>query len=133
MSIVKNRLGIVAGAISAMIVIGIGEVVIDKNFPHPPMDMNNKAAVAEMISYQPLHSFIALLANYAFASFVGGIFATLVSGRQTNNPAFVTGLLLMLAGIANLIMIRQPLWFAIASSLVYIPCSILGFVVVRKK
>jgi hypothetical protein len=133
MSVSKNRIGIAVGAITAMILIAVGEMVIDKQFPHPPIDVKDKAAVAAMMSHMPMNFFLALIANYAFASLVGGVVATLVSGRSTNNPPVVTGLLLMLAGIVNLVMLPHPFWFGVASSLVYIPFALLGFMVAKRK
>lgn len=129
----KNRFGIAAGAIGAMVVMGIMEVIIDKNFPHPPYNMKDTAATEAIIRNLPASFFFAMLANYAVASLLGGIIASLVSGRQSNNPAFITGLLLMLAGLVNLITIYHPLWFSIISTLLYIPFAYLGFILVKRK
>jgi uncharacterized membrane protein YccC len=41
-------------------------------------------------------------------------------------PALFVGGILTALGVMNIVSIPHPLWFAVASTLLYIPCSLLG-------
>ena len=74
-----------------------------------------------------------LLVNYAVASFIAGLTATLIARRNTMRPAIVVGIVLTLAGLYNVLFLPHPLWFALVNLLVYLPFTFIGYLLVRKK
>jgi hypothetical protein len=103
-------------------------------FQHPAVDMKDPKTISNMMTSMPVAAFIWILLGYAFSSFVGGLIATVISGRQKMNAALIVGAFLMVGGIMNLIMIPfHPMWFMIADVCIYIPCSWLGYMVVRSR
>jgi hypothetical protein len=134
MAITKNILPVVVGAISSMILIEAGEWGIHFLYPLPPgTDVRNMEALGNAIRQMPTGAFIALLANYVFAAFVGGAVASLVSSRVRKIPAIVVGVVLTIAGLMNAIMLPNPIWFKIANLLIYLPSAYLGYLLVRKE
>ncbi len=134
MSIAKNVLPVVAGAMGAMMLITLGETGIHKMYPLPPgTDIHNKEALSSAIALMPAMAFVLLLVNYVVCSFAGGVISAVVSGRTTKTPSMIVGGLLTLAGVFNLIAVHHPLWFSLINVLVYFPCAYLGYHLLKKE
>lgn len=132
MKFTRYILPVVVGAMAAMMLIKVGEYFITAKYFPLHVDVNDKAALATAIASMPSAAFLALLANYAVASFLGGLIAAIVAGRQVMRPSIIVGVVLTLAGLFTVISIPHPMWFTIVNLLVYIPCASLGYLTVRK-
>ncbi|MGZ3699895.1 MAG: hypothetical protein ACXVCH_17515, partial [Bdellovibrionota bacterium] len=97
-------------------------------FP-PPAGMNfqDPQAVAAFIAGLPVAAFLLMLITFALGSLVGGLIATRVSKEPGPRPALMVGILLTAFGIMNLRAVAHPMWFSVASTLIYCPFSWLGF------
>jgi hypothetical protein len=134
MKFTQYVLPVVAGAMAGMILISFGQQGMQLVYPMPAgTNINDKVGLGRAIAQMPMGAFVLLLANYCVCSFLAGIIATYVAKRVTGRPAIVVGIVLTLAGVANVVTIPHPLWFSIVSCLVYLPCSYLGYLVARKK
>ncbi|HTF56113.1 MAG TPA: hypothetical protein VK661_02500 [Planctomycetota bacterium] len=121
----RGILATVGGLVAAAIVLMIFQKVGHWIYPMPAgLDVKNKEAMGAWISQLPLGAFLLLLAGYAVGSLAGGATAALIGG--TLRPALVTGGVLMLMGIANLLMIPHPIWLAVTSLALYLPLAWLG-------
>ena len=130
----KRILSVLAGVAVAMVIISLLEMAGGKIYPPASAsDFSNAQVLDKLMSKMPIGEFIWLLAGYAIGSFAGGITATLVSGRDINGPAVITGGIVMVGGILNLLDIPHPFWFSITSLLMYVPFAFLGYLVARKK
>ena len=124
---------VIAVAISMTFVMGF-EYIGGYIFQRPPGDMKDPKAISNMMASMPITAFLWILLGYAISSFVGGLIATLISGRYKATPALIVGLVLMAGGIMNIIMIPyHPLWFMICDILVFLPFAWLGYFLVRAK
>jgi hypothetical protein len=134
MAITKNILPVVVGTIASLILIRAGEWGIHFLYPLPPgTDLHNMGSLGNAIRQMPAGAFIALLANYAFAAFAGGVVASLVSNRVHKVPAIVVGIVLTVAGLMNAVMLPNPVWFKIANLFIYLPLAYMGYLLVRKE
>ena len=121
------------------LVVSLGLIMASENiggyiFQHPAVDMKDPKTVSNMMASMPIAAFLWLLLGYAVSSYIGGLIATLISGRQKMQPALIVGAFLLVGGIMNLISIPyHPLWFMIADVAVYFPFALLGYVTVKKK
>lgn len=133
--IVNYILPVVAGTMSGMMLTVFGEMSIHHLYPPPVgISLENKVALAEFIASMPVKAFMLLLANYAVCSFIAGIVATIVAGRNTKIPAIIVGMLISLCAIYNIVkMPSQPMWFVAFSILLHIPLTLLGYYTARKK
>ncbi len=133
MRIWKNILAVIVGIITALILISAGEYIMQYMFPLPAgTNTKDSKALVAAFAHMPASAFIFLLINYMIASFMGGLVATLTSGRTKAIPALIIGVFLTVAGIAYNLQVPNPTWFAIISLLVYIPMAYGGFTTVRK-
>jgi hypothetical protein len=121
----KTTLGLIAGIIVAFVIISLNEHITSSMHPAPEgMNMNDIEVVKSYISTMPITAFLTILLGYSVASFVGAFTATYIS--KIIRHSFIVALILILANTANLLMIPHPVWFAIASSLIYLPFAWLG-------
>ncbi len=76
--------------------------------------------------FEPRHFVFPFLAH-ALGTLAGATTACLLSTRRTAGPAYTVGLLFLLGGIANVIMLPAPMWFnATDLVLAYLPFAWLG-------
>ena len=133
MGVTKYILPVIAGATGGMILISCGEWCMHLLYPMPPgSDPLRAASLADYIANLPTQAFVILIVNYIVCAFLAGIIASVVVRRASSTPAIVVGIVLTLAGLFNAIHMPQPLWVSIASVLVYLPFTYLGYIVVRK-
>jgi hypothetical protein len=74
--------------------------------------------VKAYIATLPLSAMLVVLTGWLIATFAATWLAARIAG--TPEPGYIVGALLLCAGIANAFMIPQPVWFSIASFVIYI-------------
>ena len=117
--IVKNVLGIVAGAIIGAVVnmalIIIGPMII----PTP------EGLRAGIHLFEPKHFIFPFLAH-ALGTLVGALIAMAIADAKVRT-AYVIGVLFLIGGIANAFSIPAPTWFIVLDLIVaYIPMAYLA-------
>jgi hypothetical protein len=121
----KSILSIIGGIVIAFAIIMLMQSISMKMYPVPQgLDLNDPEVMKAYITSMPFAAFLWILAGYAIASFAGGMVATGLS--KILRQSFIVAMVLMMANAANLMMIPHPVWFAIASSLIYFPFAWLG-------
>ncbi|HMG15705.1 MAG TPA: hypothetical protein VK590_09670 [Saprospiraceae bacterium] len=122
--------GVVAGSMIMFIVETLGHKVY-------PIAMNlesaTKEAKANYMKSLPVEALLMIILAWAVGAFVAGIVSTLISKDSTSFTALRSGGILFALSIFNMIVIPHPIWFWIAGLLVFIPCSWLGFRLIRRK
>ena len=117
--------GVIGGIALAFIVVQAAEMIVHTLYPPPAgTDMRNMAAVKAFVATLPATAFLLVLGGWMVGTFAGTSAAAKIGRSST--PAYVVGALLLCAGIANAVMIPQPLWFSIASFVIYIAMTIAG-------
>jgi hypothetical protein len=124
---------IVVGVVSAALVIIALNTFLGRVFPVPGLNpLQPVEELRSQVAALPRTSWILLLVAYAFASFVGGLAASLTAGRILARPALVTGLILMIAGTYGVMVVYQPLWFRAVSFLTY-PMAYVAHLLIRRR
>ncbi len=95
------------------------------------LDPSNREALADWVKTLPPTAFLMVLASYAVGCLAGGWVAARVA-HGAKVPSLVVGGLFTIAGFANLAAIPHPLWFAVVSSLTYLPSAWLGATLARR-
>ena len=130
----KNVLAVVVGALAGMVLIVLMQNIINMIYPLPAgTDMYDTESARKAISMLPTNALVLALVNYTIASFIAGMLATLLSKRETKNPPLVVGAILMVAGLWNIFLLHEPVWFSIISLFTYMPFTYLGYLMMRKK
>jgi hypothetical protein len=125
---IRRIVAIFLGLIAAMAVVALTDGIVGKVFPPPAgTNFNDAEAVKAVMLAMPIKAFLLLLVGYAIASFVGGVVATLLSGRQMVRPSVVVGIVLTAGGLMNALALPHPIWFVAINALIYLPAAWLGY------
>ncbi len=123
---ILRRIGAVAlGVILAVAIVQVAEFIVHKMYPPPPgYNMRDMNDVKKFVASLPVTAMVLVLAGWLVATLVGTFVAAKI-GRSFV-PGYIVGVFLVAGGIANALMIPQPLWFSIASFVIYIGGTIAG-------
>ena len=126
--IASTAAGLAAGIVLIMAVQALGL----RLYPLPPdTDLADPEALARVVRDAPVGALLMVELSYAAGSLAAGMVVGLLSGRAYL-PAGVIGGLLTVAGLANLAAVPHPAWFAVVSTVTYLPGTMLGVLAVRR-
>jgi hypothetical protein len=129
-----NVMAVVVGTAVGMLCIVFMQMGIYHFYPLPPgTDLYDAASAQVALSAMPAIVLWLLTASYVIGSLIAGIVASLISKRNTKNPALICGVLMAISGIINVTTIHYPLWFTVATFFAYLPFAYVGYIIVRKK
>ena len=122
------------GLIVAMLIITFMESLNARLHPFPAdMAPEDHLAMQTYISTLPPTAFIIMLAGYLVASLCCGMVIRLIARSADKTPAYLAGIGLMTAGIVNFFSFEHPWWAIVIGLLIFLPATLLGFSLVRKK
>jgi hypothetical protein len=125
--ILRSVGAVMAGLIVGVIVVGGTEAVTSKLYPLPPgIDSSNMEAVREHVANVPAAALLLVLSGWGIASIVGSWLATRLGPSRHAGHGATVGLLLLSAGVANMMMLPHPAWFWAAALVVFPLCTYLG-------
>ena len=124
----KNKiLAVVAGVISGWVIVALGNVISSRIFPAPlDMDYTDKVALKAFIDGLPLSAFLLMVLIWPVSVFAGAWITGKMAKDNWQKLCIITGVVLLLANIANMFVIPQPLWMNITAILMYVPLAYLG-------
>ncbi len=123
----RDTLSVLAGIATGFIVISLVEMGRVLLFP-PPSDFafTDKEALKVYLKNAPVEIFLFKALAWSLGSFSGGLITSLIAKGRKIESALITGIVLLIAGLINLITIPHPVWFWIIGLAVYLPCAYLG-------
>jgi len=128
-SVLAVVFGLILGAAVILAVQALGHQV----YPIPEgLDVRDPEALKAYVAEAPVGVLLFVLAAYALGSFAGGAFAGWYARRAPATHGLIVGAVLLAGGVANLLMIPHPAWFAVACVAVFVPAAYLGARLVRK-
>ena len=123
----KNILSVIAGIMVAFMLFGGIEKLSHQIYSLPKdLDPNDSEVMKVFMSQIPVGALVMILLAYIVGSFGGGLITGLIASEKRTQMGITTGVVLLILGISNLIMIPHPLWFSIASILLYVPAAYAG-------
>jgi putative effector of murein hydrolase LrgA (UPF0299 family) len=125
MNILRRVGAVIVALIVAFLLVAGAEGIAHKIHPPPPgTNMQDMNQVKAFVATLPLSVLLIVLTGWLIATFVATWLAARIAG--TPIPGYVVGALLLCAGIANAFIIPQPIWFSIASFVIYIGATWVG-------
>ena len=125
--LVKNILAVILGIIIGSVV-NMGIIMISGSIIPPPQDADittMEGLKSTMHLFEPKHFIFPFLAH-ALGTFIGAIIAAIIAATHKTKFALAIGVFFLIGGIANVIMLPSPIWFAILDlGAAYIP---MGFI-----
>jgi len=127
----RKILAVVVAMITAVGIIWVAYMISTMNAPFYPknleyMSPSDKAAYMQTV---PTSTFITVLIGYVLAAFAGGFISSRMGRRWSPGMslAIVVGVLLIFGDLLMIWLWPQPGWFIIASLVVFIPVSLIGY------
>ncbi len=126
--VVKNILAFVAGAVLGSVVNML--IIMLSSFVIPPplgADVTTAEGLkASMHLFEPRHFIMPFLAH-ALGTFVGAFIAASIAATHKMKLALGIGVLFLIGGITNVLMLPSPLWFSVIDlAVAYIPMAYIG-------
>ena len=123
----RRVLGVFAGLLAGFLVIALAEAGSTQIYPLPPdLDPSNLDDLGIHVKSLPVVAHFLLWMGHLAGSYVAGLVCVAVSPTTWKSGPVVLGVLLMSAGVTNVVMIPHPAAFVLADVLVYIPASLAG-------
>lgn len=123
----KLILAVLGGVVVGVLTIFAIESVNMVRFPGPEgLNMEDKEAFNAYVASLPLSALLTVLFAFAFGSFMAGFVSSKIADSKQLVVSIICGVLLMGAGIVNIIMIPHPMWFNIVTIVIFIPMAIWG-------
>jgi len=134
MNIVKNTLAVLVGLTIGGLVNG-AIISISSALIAPPDGVNLntiEGLKAGMHLFEPKHFLVPFIAH-AMGTFVGAILTTIIAVTHKLKFALAIGIIFLMAGIVNVMMLPAPVWFNISDLLLaYIPTAFLAYKLANK-
>ena len=119
--VVRSILAVLAGMLSAFVVIACVQAVGVRIYPPPPgMDPRDTATFKNLMAQMPLGALLFVLLAYAAGSVVGGWVAARFAPRAKLTHGMIVGAFLLGAGIMNMTVIPHPGWFWASAIAIYL-------------
>ncbi|RYE16120.1 MAG: hypothetical protein EOP51_26415 [Sphingobacteriales bacterium] len=126
--VVKNILAVIAGFIVGSIV-NMGILMMSSSVIPPPagVDVTTMEGLkAAMPLFEPKHFLFPFLAH-AIGTLAGAYTASKLAANHKMKFALVIGVLFLIGGIANVVMLPSPIWYSVIDiTLAYLPMAYLG-------
>lgn len=127
-TIVRNVLAVIGGLVIGSVV-NMGLIVASGKVIPPPAGADVTTAEglkASMHLFEPKHFVFPFLAH-ALGTLVGAVVAGFVAGSHKLRFAMTIGVLFLIGGIANVMMLPSPMWFNVLDLVgAYIPMAWIG-------
>ena len=129
-SALRSIAAVVAGFIVASIVMMIIET-INGRVLYPELakaadGVTDRETIRALLATAPAGAFLVVITGWILGGVAGGWVTARLATQATARHGFALGALLMLAGVANNLMVPPPLWFWIASLVVLMPAAYVG-------
>lgn len=116
--------GVAAGFVGVLMV----ELVSARVYPMPDdLRIDDRQAMVEFVSQLPVGALGFLVAAHLVGAILAGAACEAFLREDWWPGPLILGSLFTMAGVANLIAIPHPFWFAVIDCLCYLPGSFLGF------
>jgi hypothetical protein len=127
----RKILAVVVAMITAVCIIWVAYMISSMMAPFYPKNMEFMSR-DDMLAYMrtvPISTFVTVLIGYVVAAFAGGFISAKMGRRWSPGMslALVVGFLLTIGDLLITWFWPQPTWFILASLIVFIPISLIGY------
>ena len=126
--LVKNIWAVVLGLIIGSLV-NMGIIMISGSIIPPPQDADittMEGLKSTMHLFEPKHFIFPFLAH-ALGTFIGAVVAAMIAATHKIKFSLAIGVVFLIGGIVNVIMLPSPIWFSILDlGAAYIPMGLIA-------
>jgi hypothetical protein len=126
-AVLRSAVALILGVVLGFILIAAIEIAGQVIYPFPTdTDPTDMEAVKTAFASAPPLVLVPVFLGWAVGTFAGAALAALLAGRAPVAHGLIIGVLFLLAGIANMLMLPHPLWFWVVGLAVFLPAGYLG-------
>lgn len=130
----KRVIAVVIAVLAGGTIVFFGENLGQYLFPPKSPMPTDITKIPEYIQNEvPFMAKFFVILSYAIASFVAGIFSSVITGRTSMKPMFASVGILMGLALFNFLYIPHPTWMWIGLLLAFFPMGMLAYYLIRKK
>lgn len=123
----RTLLAVIAGVITAMILMFVLEALGMLVFPPPPgFQINTEADLAQLVAISSTGKKIWVVCGWALASLAGGWVAARIGRSHPRGAALAVAVLIVIGTLMNAMAIPHPLWMNVLGILLPVPMALLG-------
>ena len=123
----RRVLSVLAGLLAGFFVVAAIEALSNRLYPWPAdLDKSDLEAIQAHIASLPASALALVWLAHGAGALAAGFVCVAISRAMWRVGPIVLGVLLLSAGVTNLVMIPHPWVFTIADVLVYIPAALFG-------
>jgi hypothetical protein len=117
--------GLILGSTFNWLFLEVGGTIIP---PPAGADVSTMEGLKSALPFfEPKHFLFPFLAH-AVGTLTGALFATMIAKSKQRALSLIIGILFLIGGIMNVVMLPSPIWFSITDLLLaYIPMAYLGY------
>lgn len=120
----RTAVGVVAGIVTAWLVIVLSQLLSAALYPPPPgTDLTDPAVLADFINAAPVTAMACVIAGYALAALLGGWVAARIARAHPRIAAMIVGAMVLLGVLLNYTMIPHPAWMWVTGVLLPLPMA----------
>lgn len=126
--VIRNILAVIAGAVIGSVVNGSLIMMSGSIIPPPNgADVTTEEGLkAAMHLFEPKHFIMPFLAH-AIGTLIGAVVAAAIAVNNKMRMAMIVGVLFLIGGVANVLILSAPMWFNILDlTAAYFPMAYLG-------
>lgn len=123
----RTILAVLVGLVAAMLLIFGLETLGMMMFPPPAgMPLETEADLTRLVAMSSTGKKAWVVFGWAFASFVGGWLAALISRRHRRIAALAVAVFIVAGTLMNAMVIPHPMWMNVLGVLLPVPLALLG-------
>ncbi len=113
---VKKVAAAVLGIIAAGVIVAIVEALGHTVYPIPPdVDFNDSVQFGNYVKSLPIGAFLFVAGGWTLATLGGALLACFIAKEKPFVYSGIVGGFILVATVANLMMIPHPLWFSVSA------------------
>lgn len=126
-SLLRSVLSVLLGTVVGLVIIAGIEAVAHAVYPLPPgINPMDPAALKAAMADLPVRALLFVLLAWATATLIGAWLSARMVRRSRMLHGMIVGVLLLVGGIANMLMIPHPVWFWVLGVALFLPAAYLG-------
>jgi len=117
--------GLILGSTFNWLFLEVGGYIIP---PPAGTDLSSMEGLKSALPFfEPKH-FLCLFLAHAVGTLTGALFATMIAKSKQRGMSMIIGILFLIGGIINVVMLPSPIWFSVTDLLLaYIPMAYWGY------
>lgn len=123
----RNIFAVIAGVVGGFVSIALVQSLGSTTFPDPTgLNTQDIESIRNYFGELPLGALIVILAAWAIGAFISGLIGSIVAKNKKLKTGMVSGVILLLFAVMNVVAIPYPSWFKIVGTLMFIPFAYMG-------